>query len=99
MSLFGGTLCFVVALIVAVTCNEVADPRQDMYSAICRTENHGIQLADPFDCSQFIHCHHGRAEIKKCSPGTRYDDKIQVCNWEHLVQCSGETNVRELTKK
>lgn len=66
--------------------------RSDMYSSMCAHELHGNLLADPFDCAQFIQCDYGQAKVKKCSRGLRYDSRLQVCNWDHLVQCDSSNN-------
>lgn len=94
MNLFG-TLCVIALASVALGAVEdvvVLDTgRMEMYSSMCSSEPHGNLKADPFDCTQFIQCDYGKAAVKKCSQGLRYDTKLSVCNWEHLVQC-GSTN-------
>lgn len=79
------------AVALAVEDTVVDNSRVDLYSSMCATEQHGNLLADPFDCAQFIQCDYGKAAVKKCSPGLRYDTRLQVCNWEHLVQCEAST--------
>lgn len=84
-----GTLCIIALASVALAADNlvVDNTRIDIYSAICAREEHGSLLADPYDCSQFIQCDYGRAAIKKCSAGLRFDTRLQVCNWEGSVHC------------
>ncbi|KAJ6119388.1 hypothetical protein N7523_003668 [Penicillium sp. IBT 18751x] len=42
--------------------------------------------ADPSDCHRFYECPAGGAPVlKTCGPGTAYQEKTQVCDFEHLV--------------
>lgn len=89
-----GTLCVIALASVALAVEDVVVVdvgRMEMYSSMCSSEQHGTLKADPFDCQQFIQCDYGKAAVKKCSQGLRYDSRLSVCNWEHLVQC-GSTN-------
>lgn len=84
------TLCIIALASAALAIEDVDvvdSSRIDMYSSMCASERHGNLLADPFDCAQFIQCDYGKASVKKCSGGLKYDTKLQVCNWEHLVEC------------
>lgn len=87
------TLCIIALASVVFADNMVVvdKSRIDLYSSVCASEQHGNLLADPYECSQFIQCDYGHASVKKCSPGLRYDTRLQVCNWEHLVQCQSST--------
>lgn len=83
------TMCILALASVAFAVEDIVvdNSRVDMYSSMCASEKHGNLLADPYDCAQFIQCDYGKASVKKCSPGLRYDTRLQVCNWEHEVQC------------
>lgn len=84
------TLCIIALASVAFAAENVVvdNSRVEIYSSMCsRRVQETHLLADPFDCAQFIQCDYGRAFVKKCSAGLKYDSRLQVCNWENQVQC------------
>lgn len=90
------TLCILAATAAVAVASEVVESsRMVQYATMCAQEQHGNLLADPYDCGQFIQCDHGHATVKKCSAGLRYDTRLRVCNWPHLVQCGGNTGVSD----
>lgn len=42
--------------------------------------------ADPWDCHRFWECPAGGTPVlKTCGPGTAFQEKTMVCDYEHLV--------------
>ena len=41
----------------------------------------------PNDCSKFIQCAHGLANIMHCGPGTVFNPNLNVCDWPKNVKC------------
>lgn len=41
----------------------------------------------PTDCKKFLNCANGRMFIQDCGPGTAFSPSMQVCDFEHKVQC------------
>ena len=42
----------------------------------------------PADCAQYLFCVHGRLETLSCQVGTAWDNRLRVCNFPDLVDCS-----------
>lgn len=87
------TLCIIALASVAFAAENVVvdNSRIEIYSSMCNRVQETHLLADPFDCAQFIQCDYGQAFVKKCSPGLKYDSRLQVCNWENQVQCDASS--------
>jgi hypothetical protein len=45
-----------------------------------------VAWADPWDCHKFYECPAGGTPVHKtCGPGTAFQEKTLVCDYEHLV--------------
>ena len=45
-----------------------------------------VAWADPQDCHRFYECPvGGKPVLKTCAPGTAFQSKTSVCDYEHLV--------------
>ncbi|XP_059608260.1 protein obstructor-E-like [Phlebotomus argentipes] len=90
-----GALCVLLALGQASQAPEpmTLERKMELFTAVCTHEAHGTMLADPFDCTSFIVCDHGKTSVKKCHGGLRYDPRLRVCNWAHQVQCGESPSI------
>lgn len=41
----------------------------------------------PEDCSKFFQCQGGRAYVKSCPPGLKFNPKMNYCDWPQNVKC------------
>merc|ERR1711990_27029 len=55
-------------------------------SVSCKGLNDGM-YPHPTDCAKFFQCHHGRAFVKSCPPGLKFNPKNNSCDWPQNVQC------------
>ncbi|GAB0090135.1 hypothetical protein DMENIID0001_048240 [Sergentomyia squamirostris] len=92
-----GALCVLLAIsgLASSTSEDIMtlDQKMELFTSVCVHERHGTMLADPFDCSSFIVCDHGKTAVKRCEGGLRYDPRLRVCNWAHEVQCGGSPSL------
>ena len=49
----------------------------------------------PGDCAQYLLCVHGRLETHSCQRGTAWDNKLRVCNFPQLVDCTRSGGFRD----
>ncbi|KAK9892447.1 hypothetical protein WA026_019899 [Henosepilachna vigintioctopunctata] len=46
--------------------------------------------AHPYDCSKFLNCANGRTFVQDCAPGTLFNPKMMICDFDYNVHCSTE---------
>ncbi|XP_053381072.1 mucin-17-like [Mercenaria mercenaria] len=63
-------------------CYQTQDP-----TGFCQSRYSG-HYKNPSDCRSFYVCIWGFLYSCACPPNTMFDDKIDVCNWDHLVTCT-----------
>ncbi|XP_053957246.1 uncharacterized protein LOC128862566 isoform X1 [Anastrepha ludens] len=49
----------------------------------------------PLDCTKFLNCNNGIANIKECGPGTAWNPKMEICDFIANVDCPGSSGPRE----
>lgn len=54
---------------------------------MCATETHGAYLANPFDCSSYIHCVHGASERLACPDSLHWSATKKVCDFPETAGC------------
>ncbi|CAH1407810.1 unnamed protein product [Nezara viridula] len=48
------------------------------------------------DCTKFLSCSHGRSFVMDCSPGTRFNPELLICDHIHNVKCDNNNNKKEV---
>ncbi|KAL3271631.1 hypothetical protein HHI36_022105 [Cryptolaemus montrouzieri] len=42
----------------------------------------------PYDCSKFLNCANGQTFVQNCGPGTLFNPKMLVCDFDYNVDCN-----------